>query len=207
MRVLGRLAVAVAVVAPVFAVGTAGAASQYSTLCGAGNALPGTNVGSINSVLVNNGVAGPGLLLAKRNPQQLRLAVPGNACVAGPVGQQVVTRANVTMQATTATAVNCGDLLKGAQLGGNGKFTWTAPAGMGTSSFAVRWVWKTDSTIHFWGSVSNTGSSNNIFSGDRVSGFVLTKERIISKASGGDCTATIALTHWTVRQIAFTVQP
>ena len=208
MRVLGRFAVAVALVAPVLAApATGAAASQYSALCGGGNALPTTNVGSINSVLVNNGVAGPGLFLAKRYPQQLRLTSAGNTCLPGPIGQQVVTKANVAMTATTLTPVNCADLLKGAQLGGNGKFTWTAPVGMGTSSFAVRWVWKSDNTIHFWGSVSNTGSANNIFGGDHINGNVLTKERIVSTAIGGNCTAVIPLTHWTVRQIAYSIQP
>src|SRR5262249_58764854 len=121
MRVLGRFAVVVAFVAPVLATPSAGgAASQFSALCGGGNAVPTTNVGSINSVLVNNGVAGPGLLLVKRYPQQLKLTSAGNLCLPGPVGEQVVTKANVAMTATTLTAVNCADLLKGSQLGGNG---------------------------------------------------------------------------------------
>jgi hypothetical protein len=208
MRVAGRLAAVAVLCAPIVMASGAGAAtSRYGALCGAGNALPTTNVGAINSVLVDNGVAGSGVLLQKRKPQQLRLAVANASCLPPPTGRQVVTGSKVVMKVTSATAVNCTDLRNGAILGGSGTFTWTAPPGMGKSPFSIRWRWTGADTIHFWGSVSSSVDQGNVFMSDHITGYVLTKEKLTAKSVGGNCTAVLPLAHWTIRSIVYQLKP
>jgi hypothetical protein len=169
------------------------------------NAQCSGSTGSINSVLVDNGVAGPGLLLEKKNPQQWALSATGQSCIGG-----WVTGARVKMKVTTATAVNCRTLPKtatqgGVVSGGSGTFTWTAPPGMGTSNFNVQWRWVSNKKIHFWGSVSAAGSGDNIFRGRHVAGDMTTVQSLAATATGGNCNVNVGLKHFDLTGISYTV--
>lgn len=203
MRVLGRLMFSVALMVPVgVAVANSSGAVVHNTASCAGT------TGSIDSNLKNNGVGdNGGLLLATKGPQQFKLLARGQSCTGG-----TVTHARVAAQVTTATAVNCQTIRvnasatppqSGVVLGGSGTFTWTAPDGMGSSNFNVQWLWTSDTTIHFSGSVSAGGSTNNVFGGDHVSGNITTSTSLKSVASGGNCTATIPLSHFNITKISY----
>lgn len=192
MRRLGRLALAAAVLVPVgaFATAPAGAAAPGASCTG--------STGAINSVLTNNGVGDHGgLLLARKGSQQFRLSASGQTCTGG-----FVTGARTKMKVTTATPVNCQNI-NTTTLGGSGTFTWTAPAGMGTSNFNVQWRWTSNTTIHFSGSVSASGSTNNLFNARHVNGNITTSTSLASTASGGNCSATIPLTSFAITAISY----
>ena len=197
MRVLGRLAMAAALMVPigVLAATSSGAVNTNTATCTGAT-------GTIANVLINNGVGdNGGLLLAKKGPQQYKLSAGGQACTGG-----VVSAARVKAVVTTATAVNCQTLLANAvQLGGSGTFTWTAPAGMGTSNFNVRFQWRSNTKIKFWGSVSSTASSNNVFRGNHISGFIGTSTSLASAASLGNCSAVNPLSAFSINAIDYKI--
>jgi hypothetical protein len=195
MRVLGRLAMAAALMVPigVVAATSAGASTAYHATCTGAS-------GSIDNVLKNNGVGdNGGLLLQAKGPQQYRLSASGQTCTGN-----AVSAARVKAVVTTATAVNC-TTIKSTTLGGSGTFTWTAPVGMGTSNFNIRWNWTSNTAIHIAGSVSAGGSSNNIFGGNHITGSITTSTSLASTATGGNCSATIPLSHFTITAISYSL--
>jgi hypothetical protein len=112
------------------------------------------------------------------------------------------------MTVTTTSPVNCQTLPKtptqpGVALGGAGTFTWTAPAGMGMSNFSVRWTWISNTKIHFAGSI--TGGTSVLFGGRHVSGNLTTLQSLAPVASGGNCSATLPLTHFDITAIGYRV--
>ena len=198
MRVLGRLAMAAALTIPIgmVAAGMAHASNGHTAIC------TGTT-GAIDNILTNNGVGdNGGLLLVKKGPQQYKVSAGGQSCTNG----SDVTAARVKFVVTTATAMNCQTAISQAvQMGGSGTFTWTAPAGMGTSNFNIRAQWTTPTHIKIWGSVSAGGSSNNVFGGNHITGGIDTSTSLKSAASGGNCTSTIPLHHFTITNITYSI--
>jgi hypothetical protein len=187
MRTLGRLAMAAALIVPVGAVvaTSAGAANTNTAAC--------TATGNMNSVLTNNGVGDHGgLLLARKGSQQFKVTAATNSDCG-----TVVDSGTLSAVMTTATAINC-QTASTTTLGGSGTFTWTAPPGMGKSVANIQWRWTGPQTMHYSGSVSATGSSNNVFGGQHVSGNLHTVQSLLAVAAGGNCTATIPLTHFTI---------
>jgi len=188
MKVLGRLAMAAAMLVPigVAVAAPAGAVNTNTAAC------TGTT-GAINSVLTNNGVGDHGgLLLARKGSQQFKLsATTGTDC------GTVVDAGTLSAVFTTATAVNC-QTASSTTLGGHGTLKWTAPAGMGKSVANISWRWTSPTHLHYSGSVSATGSTTNVFNGQHVSGGVTTQQSLLAVANGGNCTSTIPLTHFTI---------
>ena len=159
--------------------------------------------GTIDSVLTDNGVGGSGLLYATKSPQQFRASASGQTCSGG-----IVSAARTKMTVRTTTPVNCQTLPQtttqpGVPLGGAGTFTWTAPAGMGTSNFSVRWTWISNTKIHFAGSI--TGGASVLFGGRHVSGNLTTLQSLAPVASGGNCRATIPLMHFDITAIGYRI--
>ena len=189
MKVLGRLAMAAAVLVPIGAVVVAAPAGAANT-----NTASCTGVsGSIDNITTNNGVHdNGGLLLAKKGTQQYKV----KAATSTDCGS-VVNAGNLSAVITTATAINC-QTAKTTTLGGSGTFTWTDPAGMGKSVANLQFRWTGNTTLHFSGSVSSTGSSNNIFGGQHVTGNVTTTQSLAALAAGGSCSATAPLHHFAI---------
>jgi hypothetical protein len=188
MRTLGRLAMAAALIVPAGAVATASSAGAVNT-----NTAACTAVGQINGQHTNNGVGdNGGLLLAKKGSQQFKLTAKTNSDCG-----DVVDAGRMKATFTTATAINC-QTATTTTMGGSGTFTWTAPDGMGTSVANIRFRWTSPTTLRYAGSVSSTGSSNNIFGGQHVNGLVTTVQSLKAKAAGGNCTATIPLTKFII---------
>ena len=204
MRTLGRLAMAAALIVPVGAVTatSAGAAStnpNQATCSGTG--------GAINSQTVNNGVGDHGgLLLARKGAQkfQLKSTVGTNTNPSTNCSGGVVNGGNIVATFTTATAVNC-QTAPGVSMGGVGTITWTSPAGMGKTSANVQFTWRTNTSLHYSGSVTANNSTTNVFKGDHVSGNVFTQQSLAATASGGNCSATIPLTHFDITSIVLRI--
>jgi hypothetical protein len=174
---------------------TSSGATQYTASCSGG-------AGTISNVLIDNGVGdNGGLLLQAQGPQQYRVTATGNTCTGN-----AVSGGDVSAVVTTATAVNCANLLSNAvQLGGSGTFTWTAPPGMGTSNFNIRFEWTSNTSLHFWGSVSAGESTNNVFGGNHISGNITTTESLAAVGNGGSCSATNPLSSFTITGISWNI--
>ena len=177
MKAIARLAMAVALMAPVgvLAATSAGTAS-YTTTCSASS---GNMDLTHNTVVGDNG----GLVQIAKGPQQYDLDVSGLTCTGNAVAQ-----ADVHAIITTATEVNCDNLVEGqVPLGGSGTITWTSPADMGVSNVSVQVHWTSDTTGAFIGTVSNQGSAQNIFGGKTVRGTFTTSTDLDTTQNGGDC--------------------
>jgi hypothetical protein len=183
MRILGRLALAAALLVPVGVI-AAGSASASG--------------GGFNcSSTLGNATATSGLLLSSGRSQQWSLSSAGLTCTGGFVTGG---RLKASMQTTTT---NCAGLV-GKTSNGSGVLTWTAPAGMGQSSAKLNFK-VTGSTGHeTHGTITGvvTTSGSNLAAGKAVSGAFSLNKGLQSVASGGDCTVTVPLTSFGLNSIS-----
>jgi len=195
MKAIARLAMAVALMAPVgvLAATSAGTADYTANCSGtAGNIdlVHGTGVG-------DNG----GLVQVAKGPQQYTITSDGLVCTGNAVAE-----GDLSATVTTSTEVNCDNLVEEeVPLGGSGTLTWNDPAGMGESNISLQLRWDTDTSGTFTGVVSNQGSAQNIFGGDTVRGTFSTNEDLDAIGNGGDCSATNPIDGFTLDAIEFTV--
>ncbi|MFM7224588.1 MAG: hypothetical protein ACKO1Y_04010 [Actinomycetota bacterium] len=195
MKAIARLAVAVALMAPVgvLAATSAGTANYSATCSGtAGNLdlVHGAGVG-------DNG----GLVQVAKGPQQYTLTSDGLVCTGNAVAE-----GDLSATVTTSTEVNCDNLVEtSVPLGGSGTLTWTDPAGMGESNISLQLRWTSDTGGTINGVVSNQGSAQNIFGGDTVAGTFTTVEDLDAIGNGGDCSATNPIDGFALATIDFTV--
>jgi hypothetical protein len=182
MRILGRLAMAAALLVPVGIV-AAGSASAS----GGGFNCSGTS---------GTATATPGLLLSTGKPQQTAISSSGLTCTGGFVTGG---RLKASIQTTTT---NCAGLV-GKTSNGAGTLTWT-DAGMGKSTAKLNF--KVTSSVGHVTSGTITGvittSGSNLAAGKAVSGAFTLNKGLRSTASGGDCTVTIPLTSFGITAIS-----
>lgn len=204
MRTLGRLAMAAALIVPVGAVVATSAGAA-----GVRNAAHCTIAGSLDSSTSNNGVGdNGGLLLAQKGSQafNVHFHTTSNCALGIPVGTvAVVNTGHDKGTQTTASAVNC-QTASTTTLGGTETITWKIPVGMGTSVASAQLRWTGQKTLNLSGSVSSTASANNVFKSAHVSAHITTIQSLASVASGGNCSATIPLTHFDFSGVLFISQ-
>jgi len=195
MKAIARLAVAVALMAPVgvLAATSAGTADYTASCSGTSGNLDLTH----NAGVGDNG----GLVQIAKGPQQYTLTSSGLTCTGDAVAQ-----GDISATVTTATEVNCDNLVEqSVPLGGSGTLTWTDPAGMGESNISLQLRWTSDTGGTINGVVSNQGSAQNIFGGDHVHGTFTTNEDLNAIGDGGDCSATNPIDGFSLATIDFTV--
>lgn len=183
MRILGRLAMAAALLVPVgiVAAGQAGAAGGGFNCHGA--------AGTVS--------ASPGLLLSSSRPQTLGVSSTGLSCSGG-----FVTGGNLSASLQTPN-VRCSGMV-GKSGNGSGTLTWTAPANMGKSTaklnFKVTGTVAHTTTGTITGTVTTSGS--NLGSGKAISGSFTLNKGLKPTAQGGDCSVTSPITSFGITAIA-----
>ena len=183
MRILGRLAMAAALLVPVGMV-AAGSASAS----GGGFSCSGTT---------GSATATPGLLLSTGKPQQWAISANGLACTGGFVTSG---RLKASLQTTTT---NCAGLV-GKTSNGAGTLTWTAPAGMGSSTAKLNFKVTGSTGQETHGTITGvvTTSGSNLAAGKPIAGAFSLNKGLKSVASGGNCTVTIPLTSFGINSIS-----
>jgi len=184
MRILGRLALAAALLVPVGVVtaSTAGASGGGFHCSGGG----GTTTMS------------PGLLLFTGHPQTITSTQNGLVCTGG-----FVDHGNLTASEQTPQSVRCSGIV-GLVDRGTAKIVWTSPAGFGKTTLKLNMTitgtsgHTTSGTLS--GVVTTTGS--NFAAGKAVSGAFVLGKGLKSTNSGGDCTVNIPLTTFPITSIS-----
>ena len=195
MKAIARLAMAVALMAPVgvlaaTSAGTADYTADCSASSGTLDLVHGAGVG-------DNG----GLVQVAKAPQQYAVSVSGLACTG-----DAVDAGDLAATITTSTEVNCDNLVEtSVPLGGSGTLTWTTPVGMGESNISLQFRWTSDTGGTINGVVSNQGSAQNIFGGDQIAGTFTTSDDLQPAEAGGDCTATNPIDGFSLTNIEFTI--
>lgn len=173
MKALKALGLAMALIAGLIAVGntTANASGGDFSCSGTGNLA-----------------FSPGLLLKTGNPQAITASSNNLVCTGGQV-----TAGTVAIKLATPN-IRCGGFV-GSKASGYATATWTAPAGMGTTTMKLQFLPLSTSghttSGKIYGSVTTTGS--NLASGGTIKGNFSINKGMNSVASGGDCTVTIPL--------------
>jgi len=144
--------------------------------------------------------ATPGLLLSLPVPNSFTLGVSYGSC-SGPYVQA----AGIAISFRTKSALSCQSVI-GAQIGGSGTLTWTAPVGLGTSGASIHLVLGSTNghttTAHFSGTVTTHAS---VFSGARVSGTLILQRGLHAATAGGDCTPSKWLGSFSVTSASMTI--
>jgi hypothetical protein len=195
MKAIARLAMAVALMAPVGVLAATSAGSaDYTADC---SATSGNLDLTHNAGVGDNG----GLVQVAKGPQQYGISVSGLTCTGNAVAA-----GDLAATVTTSTEVNCDNLVENSvPLGGSGTLTWTSPAGMGESNISLQLRWTSDTGGTINGVVSNQGSAQNIFGGDTVAGTFTTNEDLDAIGNGGDCSATNPIDGFALATIDFTI--
>ncbi len=184
MRILGRLAMAAALLIP------AGVVVAQTTAHAAGGGFNCTGGGGTATF-------SPGLLLSTGRPQTVSVHQSGLTCTGG-----FVTGGSLSASMQTPS-VRCSGMV-GSTASGSGTATWT-DAGMGKSTMKFN-MKVTGSTGHTTtGTISGlvTTSGSNLASGKTISGTFTLGKGLKSTNSGGDCTVTIPLSNFGLTAIAF----
>jgi hypothetical protein len=144
--------------------------------------------------------ATPGLLLALPVANSFMLGATFGSC-SGPY----VHAAGLSVSFRPKSTLSCQSAI-GAQIGGTGTLTWTAPIGLGTSGATIRLVLGSTvghtTTAHFSGTVTSHAS---VFSGAHVTGTLTLQRGLHAAAAGGDCTTSKWLGNFSVTSASMTI--
>ena len=183
MRILGRLAMAAALLVP----GSMALAS-HAGASGGGFSCSGTT-GSLTAT--------PGFLLSNSGPQTLKVVSNGLTCTGG-----FVTGGNLVGSLQTAD-YRCGSII-GHNGNGTGTLTWTSPANMGKTTAKLNFKFTGTSGHTTTGTISGVVTTNgsNLAAGKAITGAFTLNKGLRSTASGGDCTVTKRLKNFGVTAIS-----
>lgn len=189
MKVLGRLAMATALLVPVgiATIGNAGAAVSTASCTGAAGSATYT----------------PGLLLTTRAGQAVKVTETGGTCGGGTVTSVAITTVQASRNAKAALVsvpVSCNTLLANLTTGdlpfnGTIRAQWNAGMGYNTAKISAVIVHSTGATTVFQFRGTTTDSHNSPFGAGRpVHGRFVVGTGLHTVASGGNCTSKIPLT-------------
>ena len=183
VRVLGRLALATAMLVSV------GGLAQQAGASGGGFSCSGAG-GTMT--------ASPGLLLSSGKPQTLSWVQNGMACTGG-----FVTGGNLTASMQTPQSVRCSGII-GLNDKGTGRIVWKASDQNGKTTLKLNMKITSTSGQTTSGTLAGvvTTAGSNFASGKAVSGAFVLHKGLRAINSGGNCTGTTPLTNFPIDSIS-----
>lgn len=182
MRILGRLALATALLAP----------AGLITIQSASAVGGGFNcTGSSGTVALDNGLS-----LRTARVSTVTVTAPGLTCTGGQV-----TAGGLTARLRMDKAVECSGWV-GLKNAGTGTATWTLPVQMGTTTMNLGFKVTATAGHVTSGTISGRVTGNQqVGSGKGISGTFSLNKGLKSTASGGDCTVTGKLKNFGITAI------